>query len=275
MEVDAVVERLSDALAAAQDRITLLEQRLEDSDVSSAAITRTLAAVERTKQEILEEANAEADRVRGDATSEAEAIMALASALGIEIAERRGQLFSEACSQSDEILSKAHREASEQQVRAAEMAADLIADATRKAAEIEDEAATSARNQHLAAAWALRATADKADKLVMDAERKAALIVRDAEFESERLSAKSENIRQALTALKSAAQALADNTVSEAEVIDLAALETDQHPSANPAISLVEVDEPDAPVDQDQSSTFYQRRTATLRERIEMAKLMP
>ena len=73
-EVDAVVERLADALAASEGRIHVLEQRLEESSVSSTAIARTLAAVEQTKDEIISEATAEADRIREEARAEASSI---------------------------------------------------------------------------------------------------------------------------------------------------------------------------------------------------------
>lgn len=276
-EVDAVVERLADALTASNDRIQLLEQRLEESSVSSSAIARTLAAVEKTKEEIITEATEEADRIREEARAEAEETMGLASSLESELAARRDSILSEAYTYADQVMAEAHAKASEQEIRSAQTASEIIDDATNTAEALRSRSETAARNQDIAAAWALRATTDRANQLVMDAERQAALIVRDAAFETERLSEKSENIRMALRNLKASAQALADNTVSEVEVIDLAAVEASSKPYR--PIQLVEP-QPDPepveePVIEDEPTTYYQRRTATLRERIEIARSMP
>ena len=209
--------------------------------------------------------------------------MGLASDLDVELASRRETVLSEAHAYAEQVMGDAHARASEQEVLAARMATELIDDATRAAADLKAESEAAARSQDIAAAWALRATTDRANQMVMEAERQAALIVRDASFESQRLSEKADNIRNALMSLKASAQALADNTVSEVEVIDLAAVEASTKPFQ--PIQLVEI-EPDpepepapesAPVDDvpAEPTTFYQRRTATLRERIEIARSMP
>jgi DivIVA domain-containing protein len=278
-EVDAVVERLADALAASEGRIHVLEQRLEESSVSSTAIARTLAAVEQTKDEIISEATAEADRIREEARAEAEEIMGLASSLDAELATRRDSILSEAYTYADEVMAEAHSKASEQEIKAAQMASEIIEDATKTANALKVQSEAAARGQDIAAAWALRAVTDRANQMVMEAERQAALIVRDASFESQRLSEKADNIRTALQNLKASAQALADNTVNEVEVIDLAAVEASSKPFQ--PIQLIELQpdpepepEPVSVVD-DEPTTYYQRRTATLRERIEIARSMP
>jgi DivIVA domain-containing protein len=278
-EVDAVVERLADALSASEDRIHVLEQRLEESSVSSSAIARTLAAVEQTKEEIIAEAQSEADRIRHDAKSEAEEIAGLTASLDAELASRRDSILSEAYTYADQVMAAAHAEASHQEIRAAEMASDLIEDATRTAGALKVQSEAAARSQDIAAAWALRAVTDRANQMVMEAERQAALIVRDASYESQQLTEKAATIRTALQNLKASAQALADNTVSEVEVIDLAAVEAASKPFQ--PIQLVELEpdsepEPDKVVVlDDEPTTYYQRRTATLRERIEIARSMP
>lgn len=282
-EVDAVVERLADALSASEDRIHVLEQRLEESSVSSSAIARTLAAVEQTKEEIISEAKAEADRTRAEAKAEAEEIVNLTSSLDAELASRRDSILSEAYTYADEVMAAAHAEASKQEIHAAEMASELIEDATRTASALKVQSEAAARGQDIAAAWALRAVTDRANQMVMEAERQAALIVRDASFESQRLTDKASNIRTALQNLKASAQALADNTVTEVEVIDLAAVEASSKPFQ--PIQLVEPQpepeperepEPEAVIVlDDEPTTYYQRRTATLRERIEIARSMP
>ncbi len=276
-EVDAVVERLADALSASNDRIQVLEQRLEESSVSSSAIARTLAAVEVTKDEIIAEAEAEADRIREAARAEAEDVVGLSSSLEAELAARRDAILSEAYTYADEVMAEAHAKASEQEIRSARIASEIIEDSTRTASAIKEESETAARNQDVAAAWALRATTDRANQIVMEAERQAAMILRDATFESQRLTAKSEDIRNALMTLRASAQALADNTVTEIEVIDLAAVEASAKPFQ--PIQLVEP-QPDPepvvePVIDDEPTTYYQRRSATLRERIEIARSMP
>jgi DivIVA domain-containing protein len=278
-EVDAVVERLADALSASEERIHVLEQRLEESSVSSSAIARTLAAVEQTKEEIIAEAQSEADRIRHDAKSEAEEIAGLTASLDAELASRRDSILSEAYTYADQVMAAAHAEASHQEIRAAEMASDLIEDATRTAGALKVQSEAAARSQDIAAAWALRAVTDRANQMVMEAERQAALIVRDASYESQQLTEKAATIRTALQNLKASAQALADNTVSEVEVIDLAAVEAASKPFQ--PIQLVELEpdsepEPDKVVVlDDEPTTYYQRRTATLRERIEIARSMP
>lgn len=284
-EVDAVVERLVDALGASEDRIHVLEQRLEESSVSSTAIARTLAAVETTKEELLDEANADAARIREEAKSEAEEIMGLASDLDAELSKKRDEVLSEAHAYADRVMAEANAKASEQEIVAARLASELIDDATKVAADITARSEAAARSQDIAAAWALRATTDRANQMVMDAERRAALIIRDAAFESQRLAEKADSIRNALMSLKASAQALADNTVSEVEVIDLAAVEASRTPFQ--PVQLVEPEpepepNPELTVDvgpaaetEDDPSTYYQRRTATLRERIEIARSMP
>jgi DivIVA domain-containing protein len=278
-EVDAVVERLADALAASESRIHVLEQRLEESSVSSTAIARTLAAVEQTKEEIISEATAEADRIREEARAEAEEVMGLTSSLDAELATRRDSILSEAYTYADEVMAEAHSKASEQEIKAAQIASEIIEDATKTANTLKVQSEAAARGQDIAAAWALRAVTDRANQMVMEAERQAALIVRDASFESQRLSEKADNIRTALQNLKASAQALADNTVNEVEVIDLAAVEASSKPFQ--PIQLVEPQpdpepepEPVVTID-DEPTTYYQRRTATLRERIEIARSMP
>jgi cell division septum initiation protein DivIVA len=274
-----VVERLADALSASEERIHVLEQRLEESSVSSSAIARTLAAVEQTKEEIIAEAQSEADRIRHDAKSEAEEIAGLTASLDAELASRRDSILSEAYTYADQVMAAAHAEASHQEIRAAEMASDLIEDATRTAGALKVQSEAAARSQDIAAAWALRAVTDRANQMVMEAERQAALIVRDASYESQQLTEKAATIRTALQNLKASAQALADNTVSEVEVIDLAAVEAASKPFQ--PIQLVELEpdsepEPDKVVVlDDEPTTYYQRRTATLRERIEIARSMP
>ena len=51
-----MVGRLLDALALQDERIHVLEEKLDDSQVSATAIARTLAAVEKTAADLLGEA---------------------------------------------------------------------------------------------------------------------------------------------------------------------------------------------------------------------------
>lgn len=277
-EVDAVVERLTEALASSQDRVAHLESRVEDSEVSAAAITRTLAVVEDTKAEMIAEAERDAELILAEAQQEANEIASLAEQLGSEISARRDAVLTEAFAEADAIVATATTQAAADQVRAARAAENLVDEATAEATVIRTNAETAASTRELGIAWAMRAATEKAERMVADAEQRAARIVRDAEFEHERLTAKLDGLRTALKDLTSAAAVLADDTIERARVVDLAAVEAASIQIAPETIVLVQ-DAPEAEAEmepeQAESDTFYQRRGRTLRERIEIARSMP
>lgn len=278
-EVDAVVERLTDALSTCQEKVAHLESRLEDSEVSAAAITRTLAVVENTRSGMLDEARAEAEEVIAKAKAEADDITHLADQLGAEVSARRDAILTEAFEEADTIIAEATIKAAEGEYRSARAAELLMADATDRATTLTTEATTFARNKELGMAWAMRATTEKAERMIADAEQQAARIVRDAEFEHERLTAKLGGLRDALLDLRTAAAVLADDTIERARIIDLSAVEASRIQIAPETITLVEAvtEEPEEPIQDDEfeADTFYQRRGRTLRERIEIARSMP
>ncbi|MCB1245681.1 MAG: DivIVA domain-containing protein [Acidimicrobiia bacterium] len=284
-EVDAVVERLTDALTVSEQRIARLEARLENSEVSAGAITRTLAAVEATRIEMIEEAATESEQIRQAARSEAADIAELAERLGHEVSARRDAILTEAFEEADAIVVDATLAASVETTRAAMAAESIVDDAIAEAQRARNEAEHIARTREMGAAWAVRAARNKTDRMVADAHQEAARIIRDADFEQERLTARLTELRAALRTLEAAASALAGDTLERARVIDLGAVEAAGIQIAPETITLVEtppepieiagtptVEDDDAVTDVD---TYYQRRGRTLRERIEIARSMP
>lgn len=277
-EVDAVVERLADALAASQDRVQALERRLEESEVSAAAISRTLAVVESTKVQMIDEAGAEATAIVTAAHKEAATVAGLAESLGWEISARRDAILTKAYDEADEVVLTAELAVADQAVAAARSAEQLVLDAAEEARHRELASDADIKRKELSLAWAMRAAAEQAERRLAEAEQKAARIVRDAEFEHERLTAKLSGIREALHAIRSAAAVLADDTIERTRVIDLAAVEAARIQVPPELITLDEAPaepEPETVEQEDEVDTFYQRRGRTLRERIEIARAMP
>ncbi len=277
-EVDAVVERLTDALAASQDRVQALERRLEESEVSAAAISRTLAVVEATKVQMIDEAGAEATAIVTAAHKEAATVAGLAESLGWEVSARRDAILTKAYDQADQVVLNAELAVAEQAITAARSAEELVLAAAEDSQHRKLASEAEIKRHELSLAWATRAAAEQAERRLAEAEQKAARIVRDAEFEHERLTAKLSGIREALLAIRSAAAVLADDTIERTRVIDLAAVEAARIQVPPELITLDEapVDPEPAPVEEpDEADTFYQRRGKTLRERIEIARAMP
>lgn len=264
-EVDAVVARLVDDLRRHETKIETLESRLSEADASAEAIRKTFAVVEKTSEELLDEAKqkaaelidearekaahlvgeaegrvdellAEAERIRTEARSEAEATALLAERLEEEMAKARERTLSEMHDAAGAMRAEAETEAAERLVAAA-AAADSIEAHSRL----------------------------EAERIVEDANRHGERIIGDAEAEAKRLRSRVADLRSAVAELKGAATVIADVTQSEAAVIDLTNVER-----ADARLS-----EPHGPESgpEDEVKTYYQRTTGIpLSERIKIAR---
>ncbi len=291
-EVDAIVGRLIDALEEYQDRAKQLERKLDDSHVSAAAISRTLAAVEETRAQILAEADTDADLITARAHAEAEKVAALANELGAEISARRDTILTEAFHEADAAIARSQLEVAQQQIAAATAAATIIEEAVMRADETEREAAHALRTASMVAAWRSRESEAAARACITEAEARAAATIEQAERESDRLGNRVNELRIAVSNLQASAADLARATISTADVIDLEAIAARDTSAEEPApIHPIDgtVDRtvklapppPDTPpeitpeVTSDRTGeTYYQRRAGGIKERIKIARLI-
>ncbi|KAA3639391.1 MAG: DivIVA domain-containing protein [Armatimonadetes bacterium] len=283
-EVDAIVGRLIDALEEYQDRAKHLERKLDDSHVSAAAISRTLAAVEETKAQILAEAETDADLITAHAHAEAEKVAVLAAGLGAEVSARRDAILTEAFREADAAIARSQMQIAEQQIEAATTAASIITEAVARADEAEREASDSLRTASMVAAWRSRESELAARTRILKAEAQAAAIIEQAERESDRLGDRVQELRAAVSNLQASAADLARDTIKRADVIDLEAIAARDTSAEEPA-PVVPIDRtvkrysppPDTPtkVETDDSpETYYQRRAGGIKERIKIARLI-
>lgn len=247
-EVDAVVSRLVETLQKYEDRMGSLENRLSEADASADAIRRTFVAAEKTRDEILDAARAQAQSITDGARGEADELLAaarssaadsterareevdrlteLAEHLELEMASTRAGILAEAQSEADRLVEEAESLAAERAAAAAEQVraeteADLVAARERKR-----RSDLAARATAIAIAR-LRMEAELgADRLVEDAEARAATIVADAERERAALHDRAEHLRAAITSLQDSAARLADLAGTQASAIDLTEVES-------------------------------------------------
>ena len=247
-EVDAVVSRLVETLQKYEDRMGSLEDRLTEADASADAIRRTFVAAEKTRDEILDAARAQAQSITDGARGEADEVLAaarssaadsterareevdrlteLAEHLELEMASTRAGVLAEAQSEADRLVEEAESLAAERAAAAAEHVraeteADLVA-----ARERQRRSDLAARATAIAIARLRREAELGADRLVEDAEARAATIVADAERERAALHDRAEHLRAAITSLQDSAARLADLAGSQASAIDLTEVES-------------------------------------------------
>lgn len=287
-EVDAIVGRLIDALEECQDRAKALERKLDDSHVSAAAISRTLAAVEETKAQILAEADNDANLITAQAHAEAEKVAALATALGAEVSARRDALLTEAFREADATIAHSQLEVAHQQIAAATAAAAIVEDAMMRADEIERDAAHALRTASMVAAWRSRESELAALTCISEAKVQAAATIEQAEHESERLGNRVHELRTAVSNLQASAADLARATVTHADVIDLEAIAARDMSAEEPApihpidrttdrtvkLALPPPDTPPEVKPEHIVETYYQRRAGGIKERIKIARLI-
>ncbi|NHZ71189.1 MAG: DivIVA domain-containing protein [Proteobacteria bacterium] len=299
-EVDAVVARLIESLHSYEERTEKLEERLAEADASADAIRRTFITAERTRDEILSEATAEAEEMVARARSEAADLRSEAESLKIEIASERENALAEASAEAGRLMLEAEKSAAQRSVEAQEELRAARRDAITAAAERTHEAAAARHAAAMATAWMTTAAHEDAQAIVDEAKIEAAAISRDSQREGEVLRVKVASMRAAVAALQHAATDLATLTTEEGKVIDLKAIEAlgddiagspqavpdppqavPDTPEEEPLLTVAEArremersdDDDEAAPPPAEPRTYYQRTTGTpLSERIKIAR---
>ncbi|MCZ7534036.1 MAG: DivIVA domain-containing protein [Acidimicrobiia bacterium] len=283
-EVDAIVGRLIDTLEEYQDRANHLERKLDDSHVSAAAISRTLAAVEETRAQILAEADTDANLITAEAHAEAEKVVTLANNLGAEISARRDAILTEAFQEADAAIARSQLEVARQQIAAATAAAAIVEEAMRRAADTQRQADHTLRTASMVAAWRSRESEVAARDRITEADAQAAATIERAERESERLGNRIQELRVAVSNLQASAADLAKATIAHADVIDLEAIAARDMSAEEPApvhpidrtvkLAPAPPDTPPKDTSDHAAETYYQRRAGGIKERIKIARLI-
>ena len=256
-EVDAVVQRLVDALRQYDERVAALTEKIDAADASADAIRRTFVAAQSTRDQILVDARVEASTITESATIEVATLSRAAEDLQTEIAASR-----------DRILT------------------GIYADAENRMLEIER--ATAQRT--IDAEWAIHTAIETRDHNLSATEADAEIAAHAAQREVAQLRSRIATMSEAAISLEQAAEAFAATAREGARVIDLTAVEgLDQPPveidtPRDPAEPEVIVrDEPlrsvsipadDTADEEDQPRTRYQKSTGVpLKERIKIARM--
>jgi DivIVA domain-containing protein len=303
-EVDAVVSRLIDTLRGYEARTEKLETRLNEADASADAIRRTFIVAEQTRDELLAEAAREAEETIESARREAADIGAEAETLGSEMAAERERILSEATAAAQEILTAAEIASAERTSAAAAKADALLDAATQEAVDKQHAAASARRASSIAGAWIMRSAHDNANSIMANASAEAAVILQQADRESEVLKLRLASLQAAVADLQAAAADLASLATNESSVIDLKAIEalsaapdpmidrvpehlTESEPDLEPeqpSVPLLSVSEAREALDRETAAslestedpgppTYYQRTTGVpLSERIKIAR---
>lgn len=256
-EVDAVVQRLVDALRQYDERIATLTEKIDSADASADAIRRTFIAAEATRDQILTDARVEASTITETATLNASSLAATAEELQAEIAIGR-----------DRLLSGIYVEAEDRMV--------------------DIERSTAQRT--LDAEWAIRDAVEARDRNVSSTEADADIALHVAEAEVTKLKSRIATMSRAAASLEAAAEAFAATAREGARVVDLTAMEEQDLPSSSVDATPV----PDEPVivisdkpllsvpmpadetdeEDEQPKTRYQKSTGVpLKERIKIARM--
>jgi DivIVA domain-containing protein len=256
-EVDAVVQRLVDALRQYDERVTALTQKIDAADASADAIRRTFVAAQATRDQILVDARVEASTITESATLEVVTLARTAEDLQTEIAASRERILT-----------------------------GLYADAEARMLEIER--ATARRT--IDAEWAIRTAIETRDHDLSVTEADAEIAAHAAQSEVAKLRSRIATMSEAAVSLEQAAEAFAATAREGARVVDLTAVEDlDQPPvvrdtsnqQAEPEIivddkPLRSVTIPaDDTIDEEESApTRYQKSTGVpLKERIKIARM--
>ena len=224
-EVDAVVSRLIETLRGYESRTAKLEARLNEADASADAIRRTFIVAEQTRDELLAEAAREAEEKIEAARREAAVISALTETLGAEMATERERILSEATASAEEMLTDAEITSARRISATSAQAEALLEAASQEAAEKQHAATAARRGASIAGAWIMRTAHENAKSIVANASAEAAVILRQADTESEVLKLRVASLQAAVADLQTAAADLASLATNESSVIDLKAIE--------------------------------------------------
>jgi DivIVA domain-containing protein len=256
-EVDAVVQRMVDALRQYDERVTSLTEKIDAADASADAIRRTFVAAQETRDQIIVDARVEASTITESATLKVTTLARTAEELQAEIAASR-----------DRILT------------------GLYADAESRMLEIER--ATAQRT--IDAEWAIHTAIETRDHNLSVMEADAEIAKHSAQSEVARLRSRIATMSEAATSLEQAAEAFAATAREGARVIDLTAVEDLDRP---PVVDDTSNDhtEPEAVIDdkplrsvavpaddttdeEEHPRTRYQKSEGVpLKERIKIARM--
>lgn len=256
-EVDAVVQRLVDALRQYDERVAALTEKIDAADASADAIRRTFVAAQSTRDQILVDARLEASSITESATIEVATLSRAAEDLQTEIAASR-----------DRILT------------------GIYADAENRMLEIER--ATAQRT--IDAEWAIHTAIETRDHNLSATEADAEIAAHAAQREVAQLRSRIATMSEAAISLEQAAEAFAATAREGARVIDLTAVEGLEQPpveidtprdAAEPEVIVhdeplrsVSIPADDTTDEEDQPRTRYQKSTGVpLKERIKIARM--
>lgn len=257
-EVDAVVSRLVDTLRTYENTTTELQDRLAEADASADAIRRTFVAAEKTRDEILDSARAQARTMTDGARDEADQILdtaraaaaesterarrevmelsSLSERLGADMAATRARILADAEAEAQRTIEEAEAEAARRTTAAAHRALEGTRATAAEAADHRRRAKLAARAAATAAARMRREATQDANRKVTEAEEHAASILAEAERDRTMLADRARHLRSAIETLEASAARLAALAGSQAELIDLNEIE---------ALERAELDLPD------------------------------
>lgn len=257
-EVDAVMERLVDTLREYEHITSDLQSRLKEADESSEAIRRTFLSAQRTRDEMLAEANDVAASTRSDADEysaaqrgEADEMLSTATSRAEKIGAEAEQAATVSITEAESLLALSRTEAArvseeaaldaEKRIAAATAEANaiathgredgeaLVAGAVEETRRLREQAKMESENMLTEAeADASRRIADaqsRADDVVAEAEHRAHEIMSAAHAEEEELNARLGRLRSAVADIERELEKLATVSLERAsfvgEVIDL------------------------------------------------------
>ena len=240
-EVDAVMARVAEALRTFEQRVTALEEELREAQEPSEAIQRMLVAAQRTKDEMVAEAQLQAEELRKEAfttsheliescKAEAEQVRTESLRQAHELEARSQATLAKAEATADSIVESAEHTAEAIEAETEKMVAtshreadELLADARREAqqrVEMSERAAASALEMAVAEADDVRDQARTTSKRMLDdATFEAATMIEEAESRAKTVTAEATDEAEEVTR-SAAAEAAALLTRSRTEAED-------------------------------------------------------
>jgi DivIVA domain-containing protein len=214
VEVDRVMERLVSTLQAYEKDTASLEARVKEADDSVDAIRRTFAAAQTTRQEMIDEGAARADKIVADAQREAETRLTDATT------KIEAMYFDR-----DQVVIDAHE-------RWAVQVADAEEESFQMLLEAENARAAAIGDRERVRELSDRAVEARLAEVTEEADSIANEIVGEARREELRISSRLDHLRAAITEVEIKIHDLAalatPYTEQIAVIIDLTAIEEDQ-----------------------------------------------
>ncbi|MGI9667842.1 MAG: DivIVA domain-containing protein [Acidimicrobiia bacterium] len=177
-------------------------------------------------EDVLSAARSQSADITASAEADAQATAEIASRLEHEVAKRREELLVEAEDQAQTIRSKAESEAADRVASSAAERDALLQDAREAASSSVRSITMQSHVRAIAAAWTYTAANQAASRLLSEARIEADQIVVDAQEDSEEMQLRMAELRAAVAGLEQSARSLAEMTAEEAAVIDLSKIES-------------------------------------------------